>query len=196
MAYARRILCLLIMVAAATLLAQSPGTHKAESCTQEDYAIYAAALRDLFGEEHSVLLIDQTSIGVPPGMAAVTQFGGAAQSLFKQIPEAKNELDSRNKTSAKIDARKIKVAFDVVSLSPEQAGKVLQGGGWKSFHKKYPNAAGITVLSLPGFSMGHDRALLYVGRSCDMLCGEGYFILLGKEGPYWNVLDKAKVWIS
>jgi hypothetical protein len=196
MTYARRMFCLLIMVTAAILLAQSPAAHKDQGCTEEDYAVYAAAFHDLFGEEQSVLLIDQTSMGIPPGMAAVTQFGAAAQSLYKQIPEARSELESRNQTSAKIDAKKIKVAFDVIALGPDQAGKALQGGGWKAFHKRYPIAAGITLLSLPGFSMGHDRALLYVGRSCDLVCGNGLIVLLGKEGPYWKVLDKARVWIS
>ncbi len=197
MAYARSMVCMLIVMAAATLPAQSPGSHKdTQSCTEEDYAIYAAALRDLFGDSRSVLLIDQTSMSVPPGMAAVTQFSGAAQPLFKQIPEAKNDLDSRNKTPATIDFTKIKMAMDVLALSPERAAKLLQAGGWKSFHKKYPGTPGIIVLSRPGFSMGHDRALLYAGRSCDTLCGNGYILLLEREGLYWQVLEKARIWIS
>jgi hypothetical protein len=69
-----------------------------------------------------VVLIDQTSIGFPPGMAAMTQFGGKAQTLLKEVPkEAKDDFDSRNKSSAKIEREKIKAAFEIVSLSTEEA---------------------------------------------------------------------------
>ena len=40
------------------------------------------------------------------------------------------------------------------------------------------------------------RALLYVGTSCDMLCGDGVFILLGKDGEQWKVLNKVTIWVS
>ena len=80
----------LIILAATSALAQTAASQSPlETCTADDYAIYTTALSDLYGKQkiERVILIDQTSTGVPPGMAAMTQFGGqsttAAQRLFK-----------------------------------------------------------------------------------------------------------------
>ena len=78
----------LIILAAAMVLAQtSASPSPTEACTSEDYAIYAAALTDLYGKQkiERVILVDQTSMGVPPGMAAMTQFGNKAQPLLKDF---------------------------------------------------------------------------------------------------------------
>ena len=115
----------LVLVAVASSLAQPPAPPKeTEPCTERDYAIYAVALNDLYGKQkpERVVLIDQTSIGFQPGMAAMTQFGGKAQTLLKEVlKEAKDDFDSRNKSSAKIEREKIKAAFEIVSLSTEEA---------------------------------------------------------------------------
>jgi hypothetical protein len=171
-----------------------------DSVTDEDYAISSVALTDVFGKgkPEKLVLIDQTSIGFPPGMAAMTQFGGKAQPLLARVPkDAKDQFDTRNKGHQKIDGARLKTAFDITLVSPEDAEKMVAGGGgWESFRKKYPKSPGVTLISLPGINSEHTRALLYVGDSCDMLCGNGYFILLGKDGEQWKVLQKVMIWIS
>jgi hypothetical protein len=78
-------------------------------------------------EPERVPLLDQTSLRVPPGIAAMTQFGGKAQTLLKDVPkEAKDDFDSHNKSHAKIEGKKIKPAFEMVSLSTEEAGKLVE----------------------------------------------------------------------
>jgi hypothetical protein len=196
----RQILGWLVVVAVASGFAQTPATPKdTEACTEQDYAIYTVALNDLFGKQKpdKVVIIDQTSLGVPPGMAAMTQFGGKAQELLKSTPkEAKDDFHSRNKTRVKIESDRIKAAFELVLLSAESAGKLVEGGGgWAGFHKTYPRS-GISLMSRPGVNADHTKALLYVGTSCDMLCGDGEFILLGKEGDQWKVLNKVIIWVS
>jgi hypothetical protein len=196
----RQILGWLVVVAVASGFAQAPATpNDIEGCTEEDYAIYTAALNDLFQKRKpdKVVVIDQTSIGVPPGMAAWTQFGGKAQELLKSSPkEAKDDFDSRNKTPVKIESDRIKAAFEVVLLSAESAGKLVEGGGgWAGFNKTYPRS-GISLMSRPGVSADHTKALLYVGYSCERLCGGGEFMLLGKEGDQWKVLNRVTIWES
>jgi hypothetical protein len=134
-------------------------------------------------------LLDQTSIGFPPGMAAITQFGAKAQALLKDVPkDAKDEFDSRNKTRAKVEPDNIKGYFEVILLTDDESKKLVEGGGWEPLHKKYPKAPGITLVSRPGLNAERTRALLYIGTSCDMLCGEGVFFLLGKGEVRNNVL--------
>lgn len=189
-----------VLVAAGSVLAQAPAAPKeTEGCTEQDYAIYAAAFNDLFGKEKPdrVVLLDQTSIGFPPGMAAMTQFGGKAQPLLKDFPkEAKDDFDARNKTRVKIEGSKIKGTFALVLLSDESAAKLVEGGsGWSGFHLAYPKS-GISLVSRPGVNADHTKALLYVGTSCDMLCGDGTFVFLGKDGTEWKVLNKVTIWVS
>jgi hypothetical protein len=196
----RQILGWLVVVAVAGGFAQTPTTpNDTEACTEQDYAIYTAALNDLFQKRKpdKVVVIYQTSLGVPPGMAATTQFGATAQELLKSTPkEAKDDFDSRNKTRVKIESDRIKAAFELIFLSAESAGKLVEGGGgWAGFNKNYPRS-GISLMSRPGVSSDHTKALLYVGTSCGMLCGGGEFMLLGKEGDQWKVLNKATIWES
>jgi hypothetical protein len=187
----------LIILAAASALSQTAAPQSPlETCTADDYAIYKAALSDLYGKQkiERVILIDQTSTGFPPGMAAMTQFGGKAQPLLKDSPkEAKDDFEARNKTHAKIEADKLKSSFEIVV----SARKSVEGkGGWQTFRDKYPNSPGITLIPRPGMDAEHSRALLYVGNSCDMLCGGGTLVFLSKENGEWKVANKVTIWVS
>jgi hypothetical protein len=189
-----------VLVVAVSVIAQAPATPKEpEGCTEQDYAIYAAALNDLVGKENPdrVVLLDQTSIGYPPGMAATTQFGGKAQPLLKDFrQEARDDFHARNKTRVKIEGGKIKTAFALVLLSDESAAKLVEGpGGWSGFHQTYPKS-GISLVSRPGVNADHTKALLYVGTSCDSLCGGGSLVFLGRDGSEWKVLNKVTIWVS
>lgn len=70
------------------------------------------------------------------------------------------------------------------------------GGGWTSFYKKYPNAAGFWQFSRPGYDSAHDEAVLYVSHSCGGLCGTGHLYLLAKENGQWVVKNRVMLWIS
>jgi hypothetical protein len=130
-------------------------------------------------------------------MAAMTQFGGKAQPLLKDFPkEAKDDFDLRNKAHAKIESDQLKTPFEIVLLGADAAGKLVEGGGWKSFRDKYPKTPGITLIARPGFDAEHKHALLYVGNSCDMLCGGGTLIFLRKENGEWKVANKVTIWVS
>ncbi len=177
----------------------APDTNDTQ-LSEEDYAIATAAISRIFGEAHpeKLLLIDQTSTGFPPGMAAMTQFAGRAQPLLAQVPkDAKDQFEARKKSRLKIDPTQLRTSFQINTVSDDEANRLVgKGSGWESFHKSYPNTPGITLFSLPGISSDHTKALIYVGNSCDMLCGNGYFVLLGKDGDHWKVLDKVMIWIS
>jgi len=190
-----------LIILAASALAQTVASQSPlETCTADDYAIYTAALSDLYAKQtiERVILIDQTSTSFPPGMAAMTQFGGKAQPLLKDFPkEAKDDFEARNKTHAKIEADNLKPSFEIVLVDAETARKSVEGkGGWQAYRDKYPNSPGITLISRPGTDAAHSRALLYVGNSCDMLCGGGTLVFLSKENGEWKVANKVTIWVS
>ena len=178
----RMISGLLVLIIAATL-AQTPAATaptSLETCTTEDYAIYSAALNELFGKQgQKLVLIDRTSTGIPPGMAAWTRFGGRAQPLLKEFPkEAKDDFDARNKTHAKIEPDKIKTSFEITLMALDKA------------------TGGVTLVSRPGLDSDRTHALLYTGTSCGPRCGVGYLIFLTKENGQWKVSNKADIWMS
>jgi hypothetical protein len=191
----------LLILAAASASAQTTAPQSPlETCTADDYAIYITALSDLYGKQkiERVILIDQTSTGFPPGMAAMTQFGGKAQPLLKDFPkQAKGDFEARNKTHVKIEADKLKPSFEIVLVDAETAKKSVEGNGsWQSFRDKYPNSPGITLISRPATDSEHTHALLYIGNSCDMLCGGGTLIFLTKQNGEWKVANKVTIWVS
>jgi len=190
----------LIVLAASTMAQTAAFQNPLETSTADDHAIYKAALSDLYGKQkvERVILIDQTSTGFPPGMAAMTQFGGKAQPLLKDFPkEAKDDFEARNKTHVKIEADKLKPSFEIVLVDAETAKKTVEGKvGWQGFRDKYPNSPGITLVSRPGIDAAHNRALLYVGNSCDVLCGGVTLVFLNKENGEWKVANKVTIWIS
>jgi len=67
-------------------------------------------------------------------------------------------------------------------------------GGWSGFHQAYPKS-GISLVSRPDVNADHTKALLYVGTSCDSLCGGGTLVFLGKDGTQWKVLNKVTIWV-
>lgn len=201
MPHFKRSLGWLLILAVASALAQTAAPQSAlDICTADDYAIYTTALSDLYGKQkiERIVLIDQTSTGFPPGMAAMTQFGGKAQPLLKDFSkEARDDFDARNKTHVKIEADKLKASFEIVLLDADAARKSVESGGnWKAFRDKYPNSPGITLISRPGTDAEHSHALLYVGNSCDMLCGGGTLVFLSKENGGWKVANKVTIWVS
>jgi hypothetical protein len=177
MIYTKRILWLLIITSAATLFAQSPATpKKAEVCTEEDYAIFTAALNDRFVKQKpdKVVLRDDTSEGRSLLMSPM-----AEAPLGPDVSQdAKEDFDSRNQSHAKIEAEKIKAPFEVVLLSAEEFRQQLANGGGYD----------ITFVSLPGLNAVHNRALLSVGTSYGVAEEGGVVILLEKDDSGWKVL--------
>jgi len=173
---------LLVLITVASL-AQSlspPTPARMESCTAEDYAIYSAVLTELFGKQgQKLLLIDQTSTGIPPGMAAWTRSMVKAQPFLTAFPkEATEDFDVRNKTHARIEPDNIKTSFDITLIAPDKA------------------TGNVTLVSRPGLDSDRTHALLYTGTSCGIRCGVGYLIFLIKENGQWKVSNKANIWMA
>ena len=64
---------------------------------------------------------------------------------------------------------------------------------WKEFYKQYPGATGYTLLSNIGYDPTRNEALVYLGNSCELLCGHGYLVVLGKHKGQWKILKKAAI---
>ena len=92
--------CLLLVISTGGLPQTRSLPNAAELCSDEDYAIFSAALDHLYAGKKldSVLVLNRTSTGVPPGVVAVTHLRGMIQGFFNRVPEeARRDFDTRNK---------------------------------------------------------------------------------------------------
>jgi hypothetical protein len=193
--------------------AQTPA-GPACSSTADDGAIYSAVIRGTLLEvqavydtapnsgaihgKNSVVLSTQSS-GYPPGMGTSTSFGGKARQelLAAAAAETKSDFDARAKLHCDV-TRSIEPQGTIIFVSANDVAFLAANGsgGWDAFHKKYPNAFGLTFVSAIGFNTSHDQALVYLGNTCGISCGSGYFVLLrGKKGK-WEVWNIARIWAS
>ena len=68
--------------------------------------------------------------------------------------------------------------------------------GWDNFYKQFPGSSGFIKVSLPAFSSAGDKAFVLVERGCRLLCGQGLYIRLQKEGGSWKVSGIETAWIA
>ncbi len=170
----------------------------------DDIAVYTLVFQTfvLQGKRLPVLLADHTSIGVPPGMLVLTplQDPKSGQFLAKISAEARQDYRDRNKLPVALPSpcsfAAECTAMDVVRLTGMVMTKEKNDKGWDKFFERYPGAPGIFVVSRPGFNADHTEAILYVGKSCGTLCGEGTYFWLTKHDGAWMIQGHTSVWIA
>jgi hypothetical protein len=67
---------------------------------------------------------------------------------------------------------------------------------WQGFYAAFPTAMGLFKISAPVLDADGDAALVYLERTCDVLCGTGWFVELRKEKGRWRVVRREGAWIS
>jgi len=177
--------------------AQAPS---AAQLTDDESAAYTALFQDLFSpsKDRPLILIDSTSIGVPPGLVTKVSVQGEQTSRFlaRLSPETKQDYIERNKEHALLPSpcrlAPDCIVYDVAEIAP----LVKSDRAWRGFMKKHANSMGVVVVSRFGFNRDHTEAIVYVGRACGQICGEGEYVRLIKTGGAWAVDDHTVVWFS
>jgi len=182
---------------------QTASAGPACSPTVDDSAIYSAALQQtvLKGRDDStqVILYSQTSAGLPPGLASSTYTSPAQRQELTSAAEPATKKDFDAKVTLQCGLGKdIAPVGRVTLVTAKDRNRFFNPGGtfWKGFDQTYPHAAGFTLLSAIGFNGQHKQALVYVGNSCNVLCGTGYFVLLEKKHDKWAAVKTAVLWTA
>ena len=190
----------LIFCPAAALFGQAPLSSSDPQFTNDDAAVYAALFKDLYdpAKDHPIFLIEETAIGVPPGLVAKVDVQGEQTSRFLShlSPETKQDYTDRNKEHMRLPSPCRFAPSCVVGDITDLAAKVKNDRAWRGFFKKYPNSPGLVVVSRIGFNRDHTEAVVYTGRACGSLCGEGEYARLVKLNGSWVVDDHTVVWLS
>lgn len=58
--------------------------------------------------------------------------------------------------------------------------------GWMLWYRRFPDSGGFISASAVGFNRTKQRALVYMGHSCNDLCGGGTYHLLEKRAGAWR----------
>jgi hypothetical protein len=167
----------------------------------DDAAIYSAALTKVVlkdrDDKRQIVLLSQTSSAYPPALAAFSSLAKPDQTELLDVtnPATKADFDAKAKLSCDLTTNP-GLSAGVVFLNPKERDELFSKNTdpWKDFARKYPNAAGFTIVSPIGFNAPHHQALVYVGNSCGMLCGTGYLVLLEKKKDKWIAAKMAKIW--
>ncbi|PWT92496.1 MAG: hypothetical protein C5B54_03390 [Acidobacteria bacterium] len=194
------------------VLAYHPHRPSVQQASSDDemYEVYSVAIQDLFLKERDeskndnalraklVVISDHT---IPYSSA---KWNDPTQTTHKW---AKNGLavDSgivedfkrKCKDSVSLEMRFTFPARQVLISDQEfESFFKAERWSWSGFYERYPNSVGYISLSRVGFNSEGGQALLYVARSCDSLCGSGYYVLVAKDRGAWSVKYKDMLWIS
>ncbi len=188
---------LALCLVGAPLFSQTPNSPQ---LTEDESAVYTALFQDLYNasKDRPIILIDSTSIGVPPGLVAKVTVKGeqTARFLSRLSPETKQDWTDRNKEHTRLPSpchlAPDCVIFDIADIAP----LVKDDRAWRRFLSKHPNAPGIVVVSRIGFNRDLTEAIVYVGRACGSICGEGEYVRLIKLNGSWAADDHTIVWLS
>jgi len=175
-----------------------------EQCnlTADELAVYSEAIQEVLlkdrDETARVIIRERTSAGYPPGMASMKSSRGETKELLNSLHVGtREEFDAQNKTSCILDPHiRPTERIQFLSAREEQASFPKGSGSWKEFYKKYPGAIGFTLVTRIGFSSKRNEALVYLGNSCELLCGHGYLVVLRKNKRKWRVLNQAILWTA
>ena len=172
-------------------------TASANQLQQEEQAVYAAVVKDLFPNANSIVLMETTSTD-PGGVANTASTADYAARNLPGLAKATVEnFKTRNAQSYNLSVD-MQLGVQYVLLTQKQRNEIFgqNQSGWETFYQNYPNAPGITDLSRVGFNPSFDQALVYAGTLSNYLAGSGYYLLLVKTNGTWTVSQKVMTWIS
>jgi len=185
--------------------APRPSAGQASS-DAEMYEVYSAAIKQLYlgrGEkvksgapgaeaEQLVVIRDRTIIYGTPGSDSVAAWRTGGFSVDDETID-----DFRLKYDAVVSLEPRFTVKHTLIGDRESEGFFGKGGrSWPAFYRRYRTSIGYIVLSRIGFNRDHSQALLYTEKACGPGCGEGCYVILGKQGDAWSVKHTVALWVA
>lgn len=141
----------------------------------------------------SLLLPDEESYGFAKGTLVIqedTLSNAVSESCL--TPDAASRFREAIADYKRINSkpwllqRKFQIEKPYEIVSSDDIGVAFGDGGWKGFHKRWPNSGGYIVMSAVGFSKEKTQAIVYTVSGCGGSCGRWRFHLLEKIDGKWN----------
>ena len=182
-----RLAAILVACGAACLAAAHEQTAPKPVDDVDAYAVYAALLPGEWpvrvAKAKSLVIKEETSTYdqcVPSGRPMETDWKEILDDYRKQNATPRTVLPGRPLAIPYI-VMPLAQFKSVMTWNPAEPSVV----GWMLWYRKYPDSGGYIHVSAVGFDRTRRRALLYMGHSCNDLCGGGTYHFLQKTGDDW-----------
>jgi hypothetical protein len=193
MRYIRFLMFSLVFAALASPVDSSP-RHREVS--PSEYAVYSALIKSQYGDHARLFVIGDHTISRSAEADRHLRFVSKRLRLPKLL--VSNYL-ARNVSPQPLEKR-FEFGVPYVLFSGREGEEIFRGQEldeqWRAFYAKYPGSPGVINLSGVGFSRNGNLALVYMGKSCGPLCGEGTFYLLARRNGAWVVENQVPWWVS
>ena len=180
-----------------TIACMSTDAAPGRSCIANDNAVIEAVLRNEISRDTRLkpaqILVVYDSTVQPRRKVA----GDIARFVTGPAARALNERNSKATTLADapvvdrirfVREKELRVLFPTKVNDPQEA--------WRQFYDRFPTAAGLVNVSLPGYDADRCEALLYVERQGGVLAAEGFIVRLAWRNGRWSVVKREIQWIS
>jgi hypothetical protein len=196
------------LLASQVVQVQSQQADDHSNIPAEEYAIYAAALGDMFpGDKVSsdsqskakLLVIDDQTIS--NNFAATVGEDGwkRVKQEFSSVisQETIDDYVAKNAKSHQL-TKSFDLKLKYTLVPKEKIDQIFKNGpgGWGEFYRQFPDSVGLIALSRAGLNSGGNQAFVYISHGCGGLCGSGHYMLLVKNGQRWVVQKKFMAWVS
>lgn len=196
----------IVIVACALGSPRAQTVGKPSVVQAEDYAVYAAAMKEIVGGR-SFVVMDTTWVhGGPENLDRTLPF---IEGRIGPLPDdLRDDFRDKNRqryllaphfpgdVQVRLLSESDRSAIFADSLYQTKEHPASKDSGWEGFYSKYAGASGITTVSRVGFSRQGDTALVCVSNVRHYEAGGGWCVLLTKQDGTWKVVRKATAWIT
>lgn len=173
-----------------------------EITTQIEYAVYRAVIEQMYVHDKRKLIViaDQTVYN-PAYIIGAFDY----PDILNVSPETLTSFQKQNQQPQAIDCTQLALSVpckvsdenaisDIFTNADDHPQELWDN--WDRFYEKYPGSQGLMDISRVGFNADGSKALVYVGNVAYDLVGEGFHVLLVRNGDTWVVHSKEMTWQS
>jgi hypothetical protein len=177
------------------------------SIPAEEYAVYAAAIGDMFAgdivtfdtqSKVKILVIeDKTVSGAKADIGEENEEERLKQVGFSPIlsQETIDDYVAKNAKSHQL-TKSLDIKLKYTLIQKEKIEQTFDGSPSSEFYRQFPDSGGYIALSRAGLNTSGDQALVYMHHICGGLCGSGHYLLLVKKNREWEVQKHFRAWVS
>lgn len=179
------------------LMVAGCGTSVSETVTEEEYAVYAAAIEQLFLTAQSEMVVVRYETA-PQALQVSPAMREKIATYAPEIDDALlDELEQANQQSYRLDGR-IPLGVKALIRPSDELDALLQKNeqAWNEFYALYPTSPGVVTVSRAVFDRRQEQAVVYVTLRSGMANEAAYFLTLQKENDLWRVMQKFPEWLE
>jgi len=184
--------------------AVSPGEQmdaNVQDSQDEDYKVYSDLLMQLYPDvtQKDIFVIRQTTRDERKGL---DQESAAKKYLKEKFGDELSDELIENYFKVNSKAAELQDRFgkrlNIIFVSNAQVKEIFEprDTGWQRFYAEFPHAKGITDVSRIAYNAEKTKAFLYYRNIVSPVGGEGYYVLMVRQGDKWVIQKKDLCWIS